>query len=93
MTFGAQEFSPRHSHSSRTTPRHIGNCWIAPVSAAMNMEYDVSRNHKVEYPQDVAKKRGDLLRLFNPLLETRHEHQLHFIEEGAEGGSTAAPAS
>jgi hypothetical protein len=29
------------------------------------------------------KKRGDLLRLFNPLLETRHEHQLHFIEEGA----------
>ncbi len=56
-------------------------------------EYDVSRNHEVNYPEDVAKKKSDLLRLFNPLLEDRNEHQLHFIEEGAEGGPTAAQAA
>ena len=56
-------------------------------------EYDVSRNHEVRYPEDVAKKKGDLLRHFNPLLEKGDEHQLHFIEEGAEGGSTAASAA
>jgi hypothetical protein len=56
-------------------------------------EYDVGRNHEVEYPEDVAKKKGDLLRAFNPLLEKGEEHQLHFIEEGAEGGSTVASAA
>jgi hypothetical protein len=56
-------------------------------------EYDVNTNHEVNYPEDVAKKKGDLLRLFNPLLEDRNEHQLHFIEEGAEGGPIAAPAA
>jgi len=56
-------------------------------------EYDVSTNHEVKYPEDVAKKKGDLLRLFNPLLEKGDEHQQHFIEEGAEGGSTAASAA
>jgi hypothetical protein len=56
-------------------------------------EYDVSTKHEVHYPKDAVKKRGDLIRRFNPLLETRHEHQLHFVEEGAEDGSTAASAA
>jgi hypothetical protein len=54
-------------------------------------EYDVSTNYEVKYPKDVAKKKGDLLRRFNPLLENGDKHQQHFIEEEAEGGSTAAP--
>ena len=53
-------------------------------------EYDLSQSHEVQYPEDVAKKKGDLLRPFNPLVEEGDEHQLHFIEEGTEGGSTAA---
>ena len=55
-------------------------------------EYDVRRT-EVSYPKDVSKKKSDLLRLFNPLLEDGVEHQLHFIEEEGEGGPTAASAA
>ena len=47
-------------------------------------EYDVTKT-EVEYPKDVSKKKSDLLRLFNPLLENGAEHQLHFIEEEDKG--------
>jgi len=55
-------------------------------------EYDVKRA-EVTYPKDVLKKKKELLRLFNPLLQKGVKHQLHFIEEEDEGGPIVASAT
>ena len=55
-------------------------------------EYDV-RGTEVTYPEDVSKKKSNLLRLFNPLLENGVEHQQHFIEEECEGGPPATSSA
>ena len=49
--------------------------------------YDMGRTDLC-YPEDVLKKKSDLLQLFHPLQEKGVMHQTHFIEE-EEGGLLA----
>jgi hypothetical protein len=45
-----------------------------------DQEYDISRVHDVEYPEEIERKKVALLHSFDPLLEHGVEHQSRYIE-------------